>query len=145
MSNLKPELSGKSKYYISRHRYYELKHFCLQYPEWKRELYSISSITSQKYSDRVIDNMPTDRTQMLAEKRELYLRKMSIIEQACIKADPDIYDYILKAVTEGWSFDQLNARERIPCSRDTWYDRYRKFFYILDKLTNRVKCNAYSD
>ena len=34
MSRTRPELSKKNKYYISKHRYYELKHFCLQYPEW---------------------------------------------------------------------------------------------------------------
>ena len=26
-----------SEYGISKHRFYELKHFCLQYPEWKRQ------------------------------------------------------------------------------------------------------------
>ena len=25
----------KTEYSLSKHRYYELKHFCLQYPEWK--------------------------------------------------------------------------------------------------------------
>lgn len=25
----------KTEYKLSKHRYYELKHFCLQYPEWK--------------------------------------------------------------------------------------------------------------
>ena len=33
---LRSELSPKNKYYIDKHRYYELKHFCLQYPEWKQ-------------------------------------------------------------------------------------------------------------
>lgn len=33
---LRSELSPKNKYYIAKHRYYELKHFCLQYPEWKQ-------------------------------------------------------------------------------------------------------------
>ena len=32
-----PELSEKNPYWIERHRYYELKHFCLQYPLWKKE------------------------------------------------------------------------------------------------------------
>lgn len=31
-TNIRPELSNKSPYWIERHRYYELKHFCLQYP-----------------------------------------------------------------------------------------------------------------
>lgn len=26
----------KSEYELSKHRFYELKHFCLQYPEWKK-------------------------------------------------------------------------------------------------------------
>ena len=26
----------KTEYALSKHRYYELKHFCLQYPEWKK-------------------------------------------------------------------------------------------------------------
>ena len=29
----------KTEYTLSKHRFYELKHFCLQYPEWKK-LYS---------------------------------------------------------------------------------------------------------
>lgn len=33
---IRPEISEKNKYWIGRHRYYELKHFCLQYSEWKR-------------------------------------------------------------------------------------------------------------
>ena len=33
---IRPEISEKSKYYIDKHRYYELKHFCLQYKEWKK-------------------------------------------------------------------------------------------------------------
>lgn len=27
----------KTEYQLSKHRFYELKHFCLQYPDWKRE------------------------------------------------------------------------------------------------------------
>lgn len=26
----------KREYELSKHRFYELKHFCLQYPEWKK-------------------------------------------------------------------------------------------------------------
>lgn len=31
MTSVRCELSGTNKYWISKHRYYELKHFCLQY------------------------------------------------------------------------------------------------------------------
>ena len=30
-------------------------------------------------------------------------------------------------------FEKLNARERIPCSRDAWYAMYRRFFWLLDR------------
>ena len=42
---LRSELSSKNKYYIDKHRYYELKHFCLQYPEWKRAYAYLDDIT----------------------------------------------------------------------------------------------------
>lgn len=38
MRHEKPELSEKNPYHLSRHRYYELKHFCFQYPEWKKNI-----------------------------------------------------------------------------------------------------------
>lgn len=38
MRHEKPELSEKNLYHLSRHRYYELKHFCFQYPEWKKNI-----------------------------------------------------------------------------------------------------------
>lgn len=42
----------------------------------------------------------------------------SMVEKAANESDDKLGDYILKAVTEGISYDTL----------------YRKFFYILDKL-----------
>lgn len=37
-TTIRPELSEKNPYWIERHRYYELKHFCLQYPIWKKHM-----------------------------------------------------------------------------------------------------------
>lgn len=54
---LRPELSPKNKYHIDKHRYYELKHFCLQYPEWKKS-YSAFDDTSLPLS--MIEHTPTD-------------------------------------------------------------------------------------
>ena len=33
---IRAEISEKNKYWIDKHRHYELKHFCLQYPSWKK-------------------------------------------------------------------------------------------------------------
>ena len=35
-TTIRPELSEKNPYWIEKHRYYELKHFCLQYPIWRK-------------------------------------------------------------------------------------------------------------
>ena len=49
-------------------------------------------------------------------------------------ADKDLAKYILMAVTYGHSYTYLKAKLDIPCSKDTYYDRYRKFFWILSDL-----------
>ncbi len=67
------------------------------------------------------------------EERSRYLERMQAVERAAMETDPYLASYILKAVTEGLSFNYLKARLEIPCSRDMYYDRYRKFFWLLDK------------
>ena len=36
MKRERAQLSVKNPCHIPKHRYYELKHFCLQYPDWKK-------------------------------------------------------------------------------------------------------------
>lgn len=57
-----------------------------------------------------------------------------MVKQAAIDADPDLYPYILKAVTEELSFTYLKTKPNIPCGKDMYYDRFRRFFWLLDKL-----------
>ena len=79
---------------------------------------------------------PGDPTYELVEQRSLYFDRMMLIEQAAVAADSELMNYILKAVTEGLSYTYLKSRLEIPCSRDVHYDRYRKFFWLLDKSRN---------
>lgn len=67
------------------------------------------------------------------EERSIYYGRMKVIERAAEEADPFLSSYLLKAVTEGYSYDHLKARLEIPCGRDMYYDRYRKFFWLLDQ------------
>lgn len=39
---IRAEVSEKNPYWIEKHRHYELKHFCLQYPIWKKAYSSVS-------------------------------------------------------------------------------------------------------
>lgn len=43
-TTIRPEISKKNRYWIDKHRYYELKYFCLQYPTWKKAHSSLDSI-----------------------------------------------------------------------------------------------------
>lgn len=135
---IRPKISEKNKYYIDKHRYYELKHFCLQYKEWKKAYLSCceSIMFSSIFEEKISTNIPSDLTAKYAMLKAQYAEKINIIEKAAREADPDLYTYILKAVTEGLSYTYLKSRLDIPCSRDTYYNRYRKFFWLLSQERN---------
>ena len=61
---LRSELSSKNKYYIDKHRCYELKHFCLQYPEWERAYAYLDdpTIPLSMIDHTLTDNVPCDPT-----------------------------------------------------------------------------------
>lgn len=137
-TNIRPELSEKNKYWISKHRQYELKHFCLQYPQWKDKYAELEDPSIPTFMiDRVpTSNMHGDPTARRAELKIYYSERIELIERLAKEVDPYLHDYILRAVTESLSYTYLKARLGIPCSRDTYYDRYRRFFWLLDKARN---------
>lgn len=49
-TRIRPELSKRNPFWLDRHRYYELKHFCLQYPLWKKELSILDGFGSKSRS-----------------------------------------------------------------------------------------------
>lgn len=135
-TTVRAELSTNSKYWIDKHRYYELKHFCLQYPIWKKEYAAYADIGPNLSSFEQIysDNMPSDSTANWAVKRAYYYEKIKLIEKIAEETDYILYKYILKAVTEGLSFTYLKTKLNIPCGRDMYYDRYRRFFWLLSEI-----------
>lgn len=135
---IRPAISKKNKYYIDKHRHYELKHFCLQYPTWKKlhDDALESCISAAKLERVVYTGIPSDITAKYALKRTQYAEKIKLIEQIAMDADGELYPYLLKAVTEGLSFTYLKSVLDIPCGKDMYYDRYRKFFWLLSEARN---------
>lgn len=134
-TKIRAELSKKNKYWISRHRYYELKHFCLQYPTWKSIYASldntgIHAITVEKFPT---SNVPADPTSKQVILKAYYKEKIDLIEKTAFEADRYLYIYILKAVTEELSYTYLKTKMNIPCGKDMYYDRYHKFFWLLSE------------
>ena len=133
---IRAKISEKNKYYIDKHRYYELKHFCLQYNEWKKAYASCNeSIIFASGLEKIPStNLPSDLTAKYAIKKAFYGERIKLIEDAVKEADDFLYPYLLKAVTEGLAYPQLKTRYDIPCGRDMYYDRYRKFFWLLSEM-----------
>lgn len=133
---IRAKISEKNKYYIDKHRYYELKHFCLQYNEWKKAYSNCNeSIIYAAGLEKVIStNIPSDLTAKYAIRKVYYGDRIKLIEKVAKEADDFLYPYILKAVTEGLSYTYLKSKMDIPCGRDMYYDRYRKFFWLLSEL-----------
>lgn len=133
-TTIRPELSMRNKYWIDKHRYYELKHFCLQYGSWKKAYSEMNELRLPSYAfdKSSLSNSPTDLTAQCAIKKVRYSERIKMVETAAMEADEYLYVYILKAVTEGLSFNYLKTKMNIPCSRDTYYDRYRRFFWLLN-------------
>lgn len=133
-TTIRPEISKRNKWWISKHRYYELKHFCLQYPEWKKEYYELEERIKKgsvwgfqpsntgEYSDWV---------GKIATEMTIISDKMALVEQTCTDADDILGEYLLRSVTEGRSYTYLTTVLEIPCGRDLYYDIYRKFFWML--------------
>lgn len=135
---IRPEISSKSKYWINKHRHYELKHFCLQYPNWKKTYAAIDELSmSPPIIERTgTSGRPGDPTVNCVLRKAYYLERISLIEKTAMEADRELYLYILKAVTENLSYTYLKTKLEIPCGRDMYYDRYRKFFWLLSEARN---------
>lgn len=135
MTAIHPELSPKSRYWIDRHRYYELKHFCLQYPLWILARASLDGLSRRAL--RLTPPSPTglvqSPTSRCAEQRLWYTERIAMVEESAAEADPLLGPYLLRGVTEGLSYDCLKARLALPCSREAYYESYRKFFWLLSE------------
>lgn len=96
----------KIEYALSKHRFYELKHFCLQYPEWKKLYLQLDGLDGKG-----------DTTSRDGIKRADIRRNVELIEYCALITDRNVLHY----VTEGIS---LPVYMRYS---------YRMFFWELSK------------
>lgn len=131
---VRAEISGKNRYWIDKHRHYELKHFCLQYPSWKKAYAAYNdSLSSSQITGLPSSNSVSDPTGKIATLKRYYAERIELIERVAMETDEYLYPYILKAVTEELSYPYLKGVLNIPCGRDMYYNRYRKFFWLLSQ------------
>lgn len=70
------------EYGISREKYAELKYFCMQYHEKKREALNGNTLRQKDVEQ---------------------------IEQTALETDPSLYPYILRSVTEGIPYEYMDV------------------------------------
>lgn len=116
------------EYDISNNRYRELKYFCRQYKEKKKKLQSITELSSPKFGAKG-GNAFSDRTANVAIKKAKLSAELQMIEQSALETDGELYQYILKSVTDGIPYEYLD----IPFNRSGFYVLRKRFFGILDK------------
>lgn len=128
---IRPELSSSNKYWLPKHRYYELKHFCLQYPEWKQSYLDLDGMpsTSPSITEHISGGENVSPTAIYAEARIYYRDRMEMVEKAAKEAANDLSGLMLRAVTQGVSYEHIMP----PCCKEVWYAAYRRFFWLLDK------------
>lgn len=116
-----------SDYNISRAKYNELKYFCMQYEEKKREIHNSYGLGAVVSDGMPKGNLPGNVVERVAIRNAMLQKDVEMIEQTAMEADPDIYQWLLKNVTEGIGYDYL----AVPMSRNRFYDSRKYFFYLL--------------
>ena len=132
-TNVRAKISKKNPYWISKHRFYELKHYCLQYDEWRRTKKDLESVLIA-HANRVklrIDSEWSDPTGNLAVRIHELDAKMQQIEDIIMVVDTFLAKYMFVAVTKGMSYTYLKMQMNIPCSKEYYYKRYRQFWWTL--------------
>lgn len=132
------KMSYSGKYRLSRSEFNAAKWHALRFNEWLAEYNSLSdSVKAITYEDADMPhaiNKTGDPTEILAERRAELRDKMDVVIQCAREAGGDLQEYILKAVTnEDVTYQVLRTFMDIPCSANTFYDRRRKFYYLLAK------------
>lgn len=133
---MRPELSMKNEFRIEKHRYYELKHFCLQYPIWKKSYNSLNGLSKKQTDPNIFrhSNNISNPTERIGIAMASYSKKMNMVTETAEKVDKIIAPYLVRGVTQGESYDAMRTRIGVPCCRDTYYELYRQFFYELNRV-----------
>ena len=104
---------------------------------YKTYIEQIKNRRLAKYEKRIIALKPDDIFDPVTRAvvmRMGYRNNIELIENAASMTDDAVGPYILTGVTGGLSYEVMSAKITMPCSKDTYYELYRKFFWILDGL-----------
>jgi len=103
-TQIRPEISQKNPYWIPKHRYYELKHFVMQYPAWVAARKGLDFLHTPNYCVRVRKDA-ADPTMTGAELRAYYSDRIDMVDRASFGCGCP--QYVLKGILDSLSYSQL--------------------------------------
>lgn len=129
-------LSTKNPYYLTKHRFYEVYHYAMQYQEWKDEYRTAEQTMRGIAYDgvKVKSSGSGDALERVAIRLTELSEKIEMLETVARETDKDLSEYILRGATdEQVTYNYLSMVLHIPCSRNTYYSLRRKFYWLLSK------------
>lgn len=134
------ELSTRNPWYLPRHRFLELKHYCLQVPDWEKRIHELKLSIGPSGPKTFGSVTPTPTYPGIPHEKEIIecdqlQRKINlIIFSSNLMTQAPYAEALRAAVTKGETFEFLSQKYDLAISRDHWYKNYyRKFFWVLDK------------
>ena len=126
--------SKKSKYHVPREDYITAVHWSLRYPDWTQELKTLPDTSKGiDYSlDKVQSSNNYDSTMETAIRREELTRKVNLLESTVREVSGDLYEWVLKSVTLGLNYWQLQQLG-MPATDKDFYDKRQHYYYLLSK------------
>ena len=116
-------------YGISKMRYRELKYFCLQYPEKKRQVSSLAGLNAMMYDDMPKGGQLSDPTVQGAARIESIMDDIRVIDETAAEAAPGMTQALIKNVTENIPYEYMP----VPAGKRQFFEARRKFFYLLSQ------------
>ena len=127
--------SRRSKYYLPPQIYDNVVTYCRCYPIWLKELQTLPD-TSKAITydqDKVQSSGGYDTTAETALKRVELEHKIDLIRTTAMITNPQMWEWILRYVTEkNVTIDDLVA-QGMPCHRNTFSQMKAYFYYLLSK------------
>lgn len=134
-TDIRPEVSKDNPYWISRHRYYELKHFVKQFPEWNAAVIATDAFAKHPESISFISDV-SDPTAKCAIAREKFMSRINLVKRIAKETDEVNGYYILQSIINNYSYDIAYMKYDLRISKDEYYKLYRKFFWLLSQARN---------
>lgn len=131
MTTIRPVVKN-TEWKLTKHEFYTAYHYALQYQDFKNQYSAEAMLNAVNNDGMPRGNNLSDPTYRKAIKLTELSKKIKLIEDTVKEADESIYQWLLIGVTnENCTFNYLQQRMSIPCGKNYYYDKRRKFYYLL--------------